>query len=72
MKDKNTLKTTVLVSQLLTVVQNQSHILLENGVVTVEQFLATSSTSAFGNYLLRTKHVIACAAKTLICGHRDL
>jgi hypothetical protein len=49
MKGKNTLKTSVLVTQLLTVVQNQTHILLENIVVMVEQLLATSSTSAFGN-----------------------
>jgi len=72
MKDNNTLKTTVLVSQLSIVVLNQTHILLENSVVTVQQLLPTSSTSAFGNYLLRTKHVTACAAATLICGHRDL
>jgi len=44
MKDKNTLKTSVLVSQLLIVVQNQTHILLENSIVVVEQLLATSST----------------------------
>lgn len=49
MKDKNTLKTRVLVSQLLIVVQNQTHVLLENSVVMVEQLLAAFSTSAFGN-----------------------
>jgi len=44
MEDRNTLKTSVLVSQLLIVVQNQTHILLENSVMVVEQLLATSST----------------------------
>jgi len=43
MKDKNTLKTSMLVSQLSIVVQNQTHILLENSVVG-EQLLATFST----------------------------
>jgi hypothetical protein len=43
MKD-NTLKTSMLVSQLLIVVQNQTHLHLENSVVVVEQLLATSST----------------------------
>jgi len=44
MKDKNTLKTSVLVSQLLIVVQNETHILLENSVVVEEKLLATSAT----------------------------
>jgi len=44
MKDRNTLKTSVLVNQLLIVVQNQTHILLENSVVVVEQLLAISAT----------------------------
>ena len=44
MKD-NTLKTSVLVSQLLIVVQNQTHSLLENSVVVVQQLLGTPSTS---------------------------
>jgi hypothetical protein len=44
MKD-NTLKTSVLVSQLWILVQNQTHILLEKHVVLVVQLLVTSSTS---------------------------
>jgi hypothetical protein len=45
MKDENTLKTSVLVSQLLGVIQNHTHIVLGNTVVMVEQLLATSSIS---------------------------
>jgi len=44
MTDKNTLTTSVLVSQLLIVVQNQTHILLAKSVVVVEQLLAISAT----------------------------
>jgi len=44
MTDKNTLKTSVLVCQLLIVVQNQTQILFEKSVVVMEQLLATSST----------------------------
>jgi hypothetical protein len=42
-KDDNTLKTSVLVSQLSDVVQNHTHNFLDNSVVAVEPLLAASS-----------------------------
>jgi len=45
MKDKNTLKTSVLVSQFLGVVQNHTHTVLDNTGVVAQQLLATSSIS---------------------------
>jgi triosephosphate isomerase len=42
-KDDNTLKTSVLVSQLSDVVQNHTHNFLNNSVVAVEPLLAASS-----------------------------
>ena len=42
MKDENTLKTSVLVSQLLGVVQNHTHTVLDKIGVVAQQSLATS------------------------------
>ena len=67
MKD-NTLKTSVLVSQLLIVIQNQTHILLEK---CCGGRVALSYIFHFVDELLRTEQVIAYATVTLICGLCD-
>jgi len=57
MKDENTLKTNVLVSQLLGVIQNHTHIVLDNTVVMAEQLLATSSISVISCSGWNTRYV---------------
>jgi hypothetical protein len=65
MKDKNTLKTSVLVSQLLDVVHSLTQKCCCGRAV-------VRYTFHFSEQMLRMEHVIVCAAETVICGHSSL